>query len=205
MIGTSGKRESGKFLLQVWLDDEVSIKHFHCLRPVLWLTEICMSQTPSHQRWDTLPINCTPKDAHASVFFPYFWHSTCKTHLCSFWTLRWAILVVTCFFFSPFLPSFWCCYERNSIHTASLSHFISLVRPTHHLLSSRGQLLDWHKRQLFCPHIQHATRLFEQQTPVRRQWSVVSAFQYHYTLLKSSWVELDLPQNSTRKSSWFSG
>ena len=32
-----------------------------------------------------------------------------------------------------FLPSFWCWYERNSIHTASLSYFISLFRPAHHL------------------------------------------------------------------------
>ena len=36
----------------------------------------------------------------------------------------------TChFFLLSFLPSFWCDYERNSIHTASLSHFISLIRP----------------------------------------------------------------------------
>ena len=34
---------------------------------------------------------------------------------------------------SSFLPSFWCCYERNSIHTALWSHFISLVCLAHHL------------------------------------------------------------------------
>ena len=35
--------------------------------------------------------------------------------------------------FYIFLSSFWCCYKRKSFQTASLSHFISLVRPAHHL------------------------------------------------------------------------
>ena len=46
-----------------------------------------MLQTPSHQRRDAWPTNCTPNDAHASAFL-YFWYSTHKTHLHHFWTLR---------------------------------------------------------------------------------------------------------------------
>ena len=82
------------------------------------------------------------------------------------------------FLFSFFLLSFWCCYERNSFHTALLSHFISLVHPAHHLffLSSREWLLDSHKCRL------HATN-DEPQLAHWRQQSVGSAFQFHYTLL----------------------
>ena len=80
-----------------------------------------MLQTPSPERRDAWPTNCTPYDAHAS-FFLYFQYSTCKTYLCHFRTLRLAILLITS-----------CCYERNSIHTASLSYFISLIHSAHHL------------------------------------------------------------------------
>ena len=39
-----------------------------------------------------------------------------------------------CYDFVPFLVSFFqCCYERNSIYTALLSHFISLIHLAHHL------------------------------------------------------------------------
>ena len=42
-------------------------------------------------------------------------------------------LLLSFLFLPSFLPSFWCCYERNSFHTALLSDFISLVHPAHHL------------------------------------------------------------------------
>ena len=129
--------------------------------PVVADRNLHMLQTPSHQRRDAWPTNCTPNDAHSSVFL-YFQYSICKTHSRHFRTFRWAILLVTSCFFR-------CCYERNSIYKASLSHFISVVHSAHHLffLSSRRRLLDSGKRRLFCLHIQHATRcLFERRTPV---------------------------------------
>ena len=53
-----------------------------------WLTRnLHMLQTPSHQRWDARPTNCTPNDAHAFVF-PYFRFSTRKKHSRHFRTLR---------------------------------------------------------------------------------------------------------------------
>ena len=95
--------------------------------PVLASRNLHMSQTPSHQRLDAWPTNCTPKDAQAS-FFLYFWYST---HQDTF-------MLVLNFEVGHFarhllLSSFWCCYERYSFHTASLSNFISLVHPAHHL------------------------------------------------------------------------
>ena len=60
------------------------------------------------------------------------------------------------------LSFFWCYFERNSIHTASLSHFISFVRLTTCFLSSQGRLLNSGKHRLFRLHIQHTTHyLFE--------------------------------------------
>ena len=107
--------------------------------------------------------------------FLCFRHSTSKTHSRSFWTLRKVIsLVTSCFF----LSSFWCCYERIPIHTALSSHFISLVRPAHHLfLSSRGRLLDSRKRRLFYLHMQHTIRcIFERRTTIRSSETLVCGF-----------------------------
>ena len=66
-----------------------------------------------------------PQRCSCFCSFLYFWHSTHKTHSHSFWTLRLAILLVTS-------PSFSCCYERNSFHTASLFAF-HFSRPAYHL------------------------------------------------------------------------
>ena len=138
-----------------------------------WIAEIChMSQTPSHRRRDAWPTNFTPKDAHASVFFytfntPYARHIRARFKLCG-----------RPFHLSLLASFFWCCYERNSIHTASLSHFLSLVHLAHHLffLSRQGQLLYSRKCQLFRLHIQHVTRLFEQWTPVGSSEAAVCEF-----------------------------
>ena len=69
-------------------------------------------------------------------------------------------------------------YEKNSIHTASLSHLISLVHLAHHLiLYSHGWLLDSHKCWLFRLHIQHFTCcLFEQQNQVGSLEAAVCGF-----------------------------
>ena len=49
--------------------------------PVLAGQNLHMSQTPSHQRQNTWPTNCTLKNAHASVFF--YTSSTPHTrHVC---------------------------------------------------------------------------------------------------------------------------
>ena len=74
---------------------------------------------------------------------------------------------------------FRCLYERNLIHSASLSHFISLVHSVHQqfFLSSRGLLLKWRKRRLVRFHIQHVTRcLFERRIPVGSSEKAVSGF-----------------------------
>ena len=58
--------------------------------------------------------------------------------------------------FNLLVSFFWCCCERNLIHTASLSYFIShsLSSPSVLFLSSHVQLLNSRKRQ-------HTTCLFE--------------------------------------------
>ena len=90
-------------------------------------------------------------------------------------------------FCSSLLVSFFqCCYERNSIHTISLSHFISLVRSAPHLffffLSSRGRLLDSRKRRLFPPHIQHALVVSLNDEPrLAHQRQQLRALPFHFT------------------------
>ena len=84
------------------------------------------------------------------------------------------------FCLSLLVSFFWCCYERNSIHTAPLSHFISLIHSAYHLfffLSSHERLLNSRKYQLFCLHIQHGTGcLFERRTPVGSLEAAVCGF-----------------------------
>ena len=91
-----------------------------------WLTEICICRKPSPTRNETcdlqialsmtliLPFFYTPSILHARhirVSFELWGRPFCSSLLVSF---------------------FQCFYERNSIHTASLSHFISLIRSAHH-------------------------------------------------------------------------
>ena len=101
------------------------------------------------------------------------------------------------------LLSFWCCYERNSIHIVSLSHFISLVCSAHHqfFLSSQGQLLDSRKRRLFCLHIQHTTCcLFKRLTPVGSSEAAVCGFCLSISLHKFISHSNELGKNPWRKS-----
>ena len=75
-----------------------------------------------------------------------------------------------------FVSFFRCCYERNSSHTASLSHFISLIHSAHHLFFYPA-MDNSHKRRLFHLHIQHTTHcLFEWRTPVSSSEAVVCGF-----------------------------
>ena len=67
------------------------------------------------------------------------------------------------FLSSLFVSFFRCCYERNSIHTALLSHFISLVHSLFVSLNDEPRLAHW------------------------MQQSAGSAFQFYYNFWISSW------------------
>ena len=127
-----------------------------------------------------------PQGRSCFCFFLYFyttwdWTYTSGTlhagHFCTHFQL-WGRPFHSSLLAFFFLPSSWCCYEKNSFHTASFSCFISLVCSAHHLfLSSRGQLLDSHKHWLFCLYIQQATHcLFEQRTLVSSSETAVCGF-----------------------------
>ena len=93
-----------------------------------WLAEICICHKP-RQRQDARPTNCTSKDAHASVFSILLTSHTQDTFVLvlNFGVGHFARHFLLLYFFPLY------CYERNSFHTASLSHFISLIRLAHHL------------------------------------------------------------------------
>ena len=81
-----------------------------------WLTKICICCIPRPTGNETcdlqialpmtlmLPFFCTSGTRYIHAIFELQGRPFCSSLLVSF---------------------FWCCYERNSIHTASLSHFIS--------------------------------------------------------------------------------
>ena len=119
-----------------------------------------------HMRRDAGPTNCTPNDAYASVFSVLSVLYT-QDMFAPFFELQGRP------FWSSLLVSFFrCCYERNSIHTASLSHFISrsLGSQAVLFLSGRVRLLNSRKRQ-------HATRgLFERWISVGLSEIAVCSF-----------------------------
>ena len=81
-----------------WCEETTAPIHNGSFILVLADQNLHMLQTPSHQRRNAWPTNCTPNNAHASIFL-YFRYSTHKTHSRHFRTLRLAILLVTsCFF-----------------------------------------------------------------------------------------------------------
>ena len=150
-----------------------------------WLAEIYICHKPRPTRDETRDLQIalprTLMFPFFFLFFLYFRYSTHKTR--SFWTLRLAIsLVTSCFF----LSSFWCCYERNSFLTASLSHFISLVCPAHHLFffySAGDGLLDSRKRRLFCCIYSMSLVVslnYEPRLDHQRKQSAGYAFQFQY-------------------------
>ena len=92
-----------------------------------WLTEICICCKPCPTRDElhdlqialltmlTLPFFYTSGSLHTRHIHTIF----------KLWGRSFCSSLLVCFFL--------CCYERNSIHTASLSHFIFLVHLVHHL------------------------------------------------------------------------
>ena len=133
-----------------------------------------MSQTLSQQRRDTWPINCTPIDAYASVFFCFVFYTSgtpltrhIHTHF-EFWGGP-----PSCFF----LPFGVTMKEIQSIQLCCHISFLSFVQLTTCFFSSCRQLLDSCKCRLFCLHIQHVTRcLFEQWTLVGSAEAAVCGF-----------------------------
>ena len=97
-----------------------------------WLAENCICHKPHPIPPETrgMTYKLHHKGAHASIFFSIL--LALHTQDTFALILNFEVghsLVTFCFF----LPSFWCYYEKNSFHTALLSHFISLVHLAHHL------------------------------------------------------------------------
>ena len=154
--------------------------------PVLAGWNLHMSQTLSHQRRDVWPINCTPKDAHASVFFFYTSGTPHARHICTHFEL-WGRPFCWLLLASFFLPFGVAMKGIQSLQLRCHISFLSFVWLTTCFLSSQEQLLNSHKHQLFCLHIQHATRCLslndKPQLAYQRQQSVGSAFQFTTTTL----------------------
>ena len=92
-----------------------------------WLTEICVCCKPHPTRDETHNLQIALLMMLTIPFF-YTFGTLHAKHICAIFELCGRP------FCSSLLVSFFrCCYERNSIHTASLSHFISLVHSVHHL------------------------------------------------------------------------
>ena len=144
--------------------------------PVLAGRNLHMSQTPSHQRRDAWPTNCTPL---MTLILPLFFYTSGTLALVlNFEVGHFARHFLFLSFFLPFGVA------TKGIHSTQLHcyiSFLSFVRLTTcffcFFLSSRGRLLDSHKRRLLCLHIQHATRcLFERRIPVSLSEAAVSGF-----------------------------
>ena len=163
-----------------------SLHHYITTIPVLAVQNLHISQTPSQQRRDAWPTNCTPKDAHASVFFytsstPHARHIRTRFEL---WGRP---------FCSSLLASFCLPFgvATKGIYSTQLHchiSFLSFVWLTTCFLPSQGWLLDSCKCRLFCLHIQYATHcLFEQRTPVSSSEAAVCRFCLSISL-QSSWM-----------------
>ena len=144
--------------------------------PVLAGQNLHMSQTLFLKRRDVWPTNCTPKDAHASVFF--YTLGTPHTRYIHTHFELWGRPFCSSLLASFFLP-FWCYYERNSFHTALLSHFISLIHPAkdccwiHVNVSSSACIYS----MSFIISLNNEPHL-----AYCRQQSAVSTFQVHYNI-----------------------
>ena len=114
------------------------------------------------------PLFCTSGTLHTRhirVIFEFWGRPFCSSLLVSF---------------------FWCCYERNSIHTASLSHFISRSLGSPPVLFYPAVYDCW-------IHVNNSMPLVvslndESWLAHRRQLSVGSAFQFHYRKLLFSFT-----------------
>ena len=144
-----------------------------------WLTEICICRKPRPTRDETHDLQIA---LPMMFMLPFFYTSGTLPSKIHSRQLRGKP------FCSSLLVSFFrCCYERNSIRTASLSHFISLVHSAHHLFfffsSSRGRLLDSCSACIYSASLVVSLNN-EPQLAHQRQQSAGSAFQFHYNNLK---------------------
>ena len=142
-------------------NNNAEITHFI---PVLAGRNLYMSQTPSHQRWDAWPKNCSPKDTHTSVFsiLPALHTKDTFTLVLNFEVSHFICPFLLLSFFLPFGVAM-----KGIQFTQLRCHisFLSFIQLTTCFLSSRGRLLDLRKRRLFCLHIQHSNScLFERRT-----------------------------------------
>ena len=130
--------------------------------PVLAGWNLHMSQTLSHQRRDSWPINCTPKDAHASGFFsilPALHTQDTFMLILNFEVGHFACHLLLSVFLLVLL------WKEFNPHSFLVTFHFSFMCLTTCFSFSWVRLLDSCKRRLFCPHIQHATHcLFERQT-----------------------------------------
>ena len=121
-----------------------------------WLTKICICHKPCPTRVEMRDQQIALPTTLMLLFF-YASGTLHSRHICAIFEL-WG----RPFCLSLLVSFFGCCYESNSIHTASLSHFISLVHLAHHLFF----IQPWTVAE-FRLHIQHATHcLFEWRTQV---------------------------------------
>ena len=95
-----------------------------------WLAEICICHKPRPTRDETSDLQIALPN---TLMLPFFFSILPAFHPQSTFAL--VLNFGVGHFITSYLSlfSYWCCYERNSIHTISLSHFISLVRPAHSL------------------------------------------------------------------------
>ena len=95
-----------------------------------WLAKICICHKPGPTRDETHDLQITPPRTLMLPFFSIL--PALHTQDTFSLVLNFEVGHFTRHFL---LLSFflWCCYERNSFLIASLSHFISLVCPAHHL------------------------------------------------------------------------
>ena len=100
---------------------------------LFWLAEICICHWLCPTRDETCDLQIAPPRMLMLPFFFFFFYASGTPHtrhICvrfELWSRPFCSSLL-----SSFLPSFWCCNERNSFHTALLSHFISLIRLAHH-------------------------------------------------------------------------
>ena len=100
------------------------------LIPVLAGRNLHISQNPSHKWRDPWPTNCTPR---TPMLRGFFFSILPELHMQVTFALVLSFEVGHFARHFLFFSSFWFCYERNSSHAVSMSHFISLVRLAHHL------------------------------------------------------------------------
>ena len=143
-----------------------------------WQTEICICCKTHPTRDET----CNLQIALLTTL-PFF-HTSNALHA---WHIHAIFELWGRPFCSSLLVSFFAA-KRNLIHTALLSHFIFLVRSVHHLFFYPAVDDCWIHINVSCS-VCIYSRLFivslndESQLAHRRQQSMGSAFQFHYTFV----------------------